>query len=270
MVSLEFDENKMREAIAWHAAQRHWEILNVQEEVEYVDEFAIKLTDEDIKDIANISLEFKDLMAIFDIRNKEHVDSYISLSTRKMEKQMKQFYNEEMAISLAKEKLVYIYLASKNKKKKIVNDNIAPEIIDIVVNMAQTNLGISRKNFKKFVSYLWTKVSVQDATLFCKEEWLDISEEKIIYTLKMMKKFYQPMVKNSSPTVQLNEQQAQRNLARTYMDAGLKDITDHDNILDLSAEQWEQFMEYLDKKYEAGELNGDFELPSVQVTPPTE
>ena len=81
----------------------------------------------------------------------------------------------------------------------------------------------------------------------------DIPDDKIRYTLKVMKKFYKPMLdsKNRNP---LTPEQAQNELAKLYFETSLKDITDHDNVLDLSAEQWEVFLDHLDKKYEAGEL----------------
>lgn len=252
------DDKELREAIVAKAASKG-EILDAELVAE-----ENTLSEEDVKNITEVSLQLADLMQWFDIRNKQHVDSYIELTKKKMYHQLRKYYNDESADKLAKEKLVYLYLASKAKENPIKDDKIARELIDLIINMAQANLSESRKNFRKYVLYLGTKVSIDDCIWYCKEVGLDIPDDKIKYTLKIMKKFYKPMLdsKNHSP---LTQEQAQNELAKLYFETSLKDITDHNSIVDLTEAQWEEFLHHLDEKYEAWELTWDWEMPQIKV-----
>lgn len=254
-------EQELRDAIVAKAASKGDKLVD---DKEVIGETEHRLSPEDIKNITEVSLELTDLMEVFDIRNKEHVDSYITLTKKKMYHQLQKFYNDASAEKLAKEKLVYLYMASKAKKNPIKDNKIARELIDLIINMAQANLEQGKKHFRKFVLYLGTRESINDCIGYCKDSWLDISDDKITYTLKIMKKFYKPMMEQKA-TAPLTEEQKQNELAKLYFETSLTDITDHNSIIDLSEAQWEEFLVHLDEKFAKGEIDGDWEMPQIKV-----
>ena len=255
-------EDLLKQGIIAKAASK-WDIM-IADDKEVLAAEEHTLSPEDIKAITEISMALTDLMWVFDIRNKEHVDEYINLNKKKMYHQLQKYYNDTSAEKLAKEKLVYLYMASRAKKNPIKDEKIARELIDLIINMAQANLQEWKKNFRKFVLYLGTRESINDCVEYCKESWLDISKENISYTIKIMKKFYKPML-DQKATPSLTPEQAQNELAKLYFETSLTDITDHNSIIDLSESQWEEFLNHLDKKFEAGELQWDWEMPQVKI-----